>query len=94
MKFEWDYKKEAINIKKHGISFEIAQNIFNDPFQLTIPDILHSNDEERWITVGLVDKNLIVTVCHTYRDKYGEELMRIISARKATPKERREYHRR
>ena len=91
MKFEWDREKEKINIKKHGISFSDAQNVFNDPLQLSIPDEFHSEHEERWITVGMMKIRKVVVVVHIYRDMKNEEIIRIISARSATPKEKRQY---
>lgn len=92
MRFEWDPKKDAANQVKHGISFESAQLVFGDPLALTIPDKGHSGDEDRWITLGMDGfSSLLVLVVHTYRDTENEEVIRIISARKATPKERKQY---
>jgi uncharacterized DUF497 family protein len=91
MKFEWDREKEKINIKKHGISFSDAKTVFNDPLQLSIPDEFHSENEERWITVGMMKERKVVVVVHNYRDMKNEEIIRIISARSATPKEKRQY---
>jgi uncharacterized protein len=91
MRFEWDSKKAAINVQKHCVSFEIAQQVFSDPLHLSIPDPGHSHFEDRWITMGMVKGQLILTVSHTYRDDRDGELVRIISARKATPKERKFY---
>jgi uncharacterized protein len=92
MRFEWDPRKAELNLKKHGISFEIAQLVFDDPLALSIPDHGHSDKEERWITMGIAGTDkLIVVVIHTYRDTPEEEVQRIISARKTTPKERKQY---
>jgi uncharacterized protein len=92
MKFEWDAAKAEINQKKHKISFAEASLVFRDPLQLTIPDPDHSEGEQRWITMGQISSKVsLVVVCHTYRDKFGEEVIRIYSARQATTKEKRFY---
>ena len=86
MKFEWDIKKEKINIEKHGISFKTASLVFNDENRIEYYDQLHSTDEDRFITIGLVGK--VIVVVYTERlSKY-----RIISARPATKEERRRYY--
>ncbi|OGQ08066.1 MAG: hypothetical protein A3G32_07925 [Deltaproteobacteria bacterium RIFCSPLOWO2_12_FULL_40_28] len=94
MLFEWDPVKADINIKKHGISFEIAQTIFDDPFHLSILDSMRHH-EERWVTIGQsVDAHVLVVV-HLYRlIKDDCEWIRIISARQATRKERKQYEKR
>lgn len=90
MRFEWDEKKSRLNRNKHGVSFEIAAEAFSDPFCLTIPDrAVH--DEERFWTIGRLENLVILVVVHTTRDEQGDEVTRIISARKATPRERRFY---
>lgn len=91
MRFEWDPKKDETNRMKHGIAFETAQLVFGDPLALSVPDSRHSEGEERWITVGQAGSLLVVIVVHTYRDTEKEEVIRFISARKATPKERKQY---
>ena len=85
--FEWDDKKVYQNIKKHGVSFEEAATVFGDPFSITIYDILHSEDEDRFVILGMSNENRILVVVHTYRD----DKIRIISARNATKKERKQY---
>jgi uncharacterized DUF497 family protein len=85
--FEWDPKKAESNIEKHGVSFEEASTAFRDPFSLTIDDPLHSKDEARMVQVGISNRNRLVVVVHTER---GDNI-RIISARKATKKERSQY---
>ncbi len=90
MRFEWDEKKSRENRKKHGISFQIAIEVFADPFCLTIQDRT-VNCEERFWTIGRLENLVILVVVHTTRDERGEEMTRIISARKATPRERRFY---
>jgi hypothetical protein len=87
MDFEWDTQKADSNIKKHGINFEEASTVFGDYLSLTYPDTAHSIQEERYILIGLSDKNRILIVSHTQR---GERI-RIISARPATKRERDFY---
>jgi uncharacterized DUF497 family protein len=94
MKFEWDTGKEAINIQKHGISFEEASYIFADPFALNRYDGGHSDDEDRWIMLGKSLNEIILVVVHTFKTDGGTEFVRIISARKATKKEKQVYYRR
>ena len=85
--FEWDPKKVETNLKKHGVSFEEASTAFKDPLSLTIDDPLHSGDEERLILIGMSYNNRMLVIVHTeIRDN-----IRIISARKATKKERNYY---
>jgi uncharacterized DUF497 family protein len=91
MKFEWDRKKENINIKKHGVSFEQASYVFADPFALNQFDERNSEDEERWLLLGKSLNQMILLVVHTFRDNDGKEFVRIISARKATKKEAKSY---
>jgi uncharacterized DUF497 family protein len=85
--FEWYEEKAKKNIKKHGVSFEEAKTVFNDPFSITIPDPLHSSDEQRYIDIGCSSKGRILVVAYTER---GSNI-RIISCRKAVKKERRGY---
>lgn len=87
--FEWDENKNATNVKKHGISFEEAQTAFYDEHALLIHDPDHSEDEERFILMGLSAQLRVLLVCHCYRK--AEESIRIISARRASRKERRQY---
>jgi len=94
MKFEWDKKKESINIQKHGVTFEQAAYVFSDKYALSRYDDEHSEDEDRWILLGKSLQNTLLVVVHTFRDKNGEEVTRIISARKATRKEQESYQRR
>jgi uncharacterized DUF497 family protein len=90
MRFEWDEVKNQTNRRKHGISFELAHEAFADPFCLTFPE-LHTESEERFWTIGRIGDLTIIVVAHTLRDDSGEEVVRMISARKATPTERRVY---
>ena len=91
MKFEWDRKKENINITKHGVTFEQASYVFADPFALNRYDEEHSEDEERWVLLGKSLNQTILLVAHTFRDNDGKEFVRVISARKATKKEEKSY---
>ena len=85
--FEWDIKKAKTNLGKHGVSFEEASTAFKDPLSLTIDDPLHSSDEKRLVLIGMSYNNRILVVIHTER---GDNV-RVISARKATKKERKYY---
>jgi len=85
--FEWDPQKAESNIKKHGVSFEEASTVFRDPLSLTIDNPLHSTVEERMVQIGISHKNRLLVVVHSER---GDNI-RIISARKATKKERDNY---
>lgn len=86
----WDPEKDAINRTKHGVSFETAALVFSDPFHLSVMDHIVEG-EERWRTMGQIGGVLILVVAHTYQEQNGEETIRIISARKATRSERRQY---
>lgn len=87
MEFEWDEIKAAGNLKKHKVSFTEAGTTFGDPLAVTFPDPDHSDDEDRFITLGTSDQGHILMVSHTDRD----DRIRIISARKATRRERKTY---
>lgn len=85
--FEWDDDKAERNLRVHGVDFQEARTVFEDPFAITIPDDLHSEDEPRSIVLGLSLLARVLLVVHTER----KERIRIISARKATPAERFQY---
>jgi uncharacterized protein len=87
LRFEWDKNKAKINVKNHKIDFEEATTVFGDTLSLTIPDPLHSVEEERSITIGLSYRQNLLVVVHCER----EDKIRIISARKATKHERKTY---
>lgn len=87
LRFEWNHKKALLNIRKHGIAFEEASTIFGDSLSLTIPDTFHSIGEDRFITLGTSVKGRILVVIHTDH----QDIIRIISARKATRNERNQY---
>lgn len=90
IKFEWDENKNIINKKKHKISFEEAQSVFYDEEALLINDPEHSQNEERFIILGMSFKANLLVVCHCYRE--SETVIRIISARKATKNETSQYY--
>ena len=85
MRFEWDAEKASTNIKKHGVSFEEASSVFFDDNALLRDDPDHSEEEDRFIILGLSEAANILVVCHCYR--MNDEIIRIISARKATSQE-------
>jgi uncharacterized DUF497 family protein len=91
IRFEWDTKKAENNLKKHHVSFETAARVFADPFALVKQDRIESG-ELRWQTLGIVDGYMLLLVAHTVRDdEDGTEVIRIISARRAEPRERKSY---
>lgn len=87
--FQWDKNKALINEKKHKITFEEAKTVFYDLFAVYLDDPEHSLDEERFIVLGESEDDNILMVCHCMRE--NDTIVRIISARKATAKERRIY---
>ena len=89
IRFEWDEEKAAWNLKKHKVSFEEAKTVFYDPNALLISDPEHSADEDRFIIMGISNKSKLLVVCHCYRE--NEEVIRIISARKADGLETKQY---
>ncbi|MBA3613055.1 MAG: BrnT family toxin [Nitrospirales bacterium] len=84
MRFEWNSSKAQFNFSKHGISFEEATTIFGDPLSITSPDPDHSQEEARWITIGVSTNLKTIVVVHTDRS----EAVRIISTRLATKREK------
>ena len=93
--FDWDPAKEKQNLRKHGISFERAAKIFLDSFAISIFDDEHSEDEDRWITIGSESNEVLLVVVHTFRGTDAQSsLIRIISARKADRDEANQYHER
>jgi uncharacterized protein len=91
MKFEWDPEKEKTNRNKHKVSFTEACYVFADEYLLNLFDDEHSEDEDRWITIGQTPGNKILVVIHTYRKTKDKETVRIISARKVTKNEEKQY---
>jgi len=90
IRFAWDPKKNRLNQKKHDISFEEAQTVFSDENARLIPDPDHSENEDRFILLGLSNRLRMLMVAHCYRE--NEEAIRIISARKATRREKEQYN--
>jgi uncharacterized DUF497 family protein len=88
--FEWDEDKAASNLKKHGVTFEEAASVFSDPLAAIFDDEAHSEEEHREIIIGHSSQNRLLLVCLTERG----ETIRIISARRATKRERRDYEER
>jgi uncharacterized protein len=92
MEFRWDKNKNKENIRKHGISFEDTVEVFDDPFHVSILDKRFDYFDERWITIGSLKKGSIIVVGHLYYlTENGDEIIKIITARKATKKEARQY---
>jgi uncharacterized DUF497 family protein len=89
LRFEWDPAKDEANQKKHGVAFEEAKTAFFDDFARVIADPEHSDLEERYILLGMSIKLNILVVCHCYFDE--ENIVRILSARRADPSERAQY---
>jgi uncharacterized DUF497 family protein len=90
MKLVWDEIKNRENQLKHKVSFETAQRVFDDPFHMSKQDRVEGS-EHRWQTIGLVHGVVLLLVAHTYTVADGEEIIRIVSARKADKTERRIY---
>lgn len=88
MKFSWDPRKADTNFRKHGIAFDEALTVFNDPLALIFDDMAHSDDEHREIIIGFSALSRLVLVCFVERD---EDTIRLISARRATKDEIKDY---
>ena len=88
--FEWDEAKDKINRLKHGISFRDAMLVFSDPYALVEQDRIEGG-ERRWQTIGLVGEIVLLLVAHTVREEGHDEIIRLISARRANRKERTSY---
>jgi uncharacterized DUF497 family protein len=91
LQFAWDPRKDRANQKKHGIGFTEAKTVFLDEFARIIPDAEGSGDEPRFLMLGMSIGLRVLVVCHCYRE--SEQVIRIISARRADPTERKEYAR-
>lgn len=90
--FDWDPAKARSNARKHHVSFQEAMAVFEDPLALTIFDEGHSEGEERWVTLGAIGNGRLIVVVHTYAEIEDERAaIRIISARRATKREARQY---
>jgi uncharacterized DUF497 family protein len=90
LKFTWNEAISATNFEKHGVSFEEAKAVFSDEFARLIADPDHSDEEDRFLLLGLGSKLRLLVVCHCYRDG---DVIRVISARKAKKPERQQYER-
>lgn len=92
MKYQYDEKKSQKNLTKHAVDFKTAELVFEDLYALTMRDVVHDEEEERYITLGELAPGVVLFVVHTwYADENGEEIIRIISARAATNREKRSY---
>lgn len=89
--FEWDPAKAASNARKHGVSFKDAATVFANDLLLSMLDDEHGGGEERWISQGRTRDGQLLVVVHTWRELEDRTLVRIISARRTTPRERRRY---
>ena len=90
--FEWDELKADANARKHGVAFELASTVFHDPRLLTAADLEHGNSEERWFSVGCASNGVVLSVVYLWSD--GDPAatnIRLISARKSTQAESRQY---
>jgi len=92
LRFEWDPRKAAANVRKHGVSFEEARTVFYDENALLRPDEEHSAEEDRFLLLGLSGRLRTLVVCHCHRQ--ADEVIRLISARKANAVERQQYENR
>ena len=90
MLFEWDEAKARTNLSKHGVSFDLAKRVWNDPLHVVVPDRFEDG-QQRWHAIGVVGAVTVLVVVHVYLVGGGEEAIRIIGARKATRHERRRY---
>ncbi|HEY2402575.1 MAG TPA: BrnT family toxin [Steroidobacteraceae bacterium] len=90
VRFVWDAGKARTNELKHGVSFELARHVFDDPNALMNQDRIEDG-EYRWQTLGMVEGVLLLLVAHTFSEEGGDEIIRIISARRADRKERKLY---
>ena len=90
--FEWDPAKARQNLRKHGVSFERASEVFLDPLMISVEDEEHSEDEERWATLGRDKSSVVLVVIHTFREMDADNCsIRLISARRATRREAKQY---
>lgn len=90
--FEWDANKARVNLQKHKVGFDETQNVFDDPFLITFPDELHSEIEDRFVSIGMSTREQVLLVVHIERKETNENIViRIICCRKATRSERKIY---
>ena len=90
--FEWDETKADENVRKHGVTFELASSVFREPHLVTVADLEHSETEERWFSIGIARNGASLSVFYLWSDADPATVkIRLISARKATPAEWRQY---
>ena len=90
--FEWDPAKARQNLRKHGVSFERASEVFLDPLMISVEDEEHSEEEERWATLGRDKISVVLVIIHTFREIDADNCsIRLISARRATKREAKQY---
>ena len=90
--FEWDEAKADANARKHGVTFELASTVFHDPRLLSVADLEHGNAEERWFSVGCARNRVVLSVVYLWSDADPAATnIRLVSARKATQAESRQY---
>lgn len=89
--FEWDEVKAVTNLRKHGISLELASTVFHDPRLLSVADVEHGDTEERWFSVGCASNGVVLTVVYLWSEADLTTRIRLISARRATRAERQRY---
>ena len=90
IRFEWYEAKNRSNKRKHGIDFETAQHVYDDPHCISFVERV-CDGEHRWRAIGAIEKIIVIVVVHTYREEAEDEVIRIISARRATRHERKLY---
>ena len=91
IRFEWDPAKAAANRRKHGVDFEDAIHVFEDPWALFVADRADETGQIRWQAIGLAGGVAVLLVAHTIQEDGGDEVVRLISARRATREERKRY---
>ena len=89
--FEWNEVKAAANARKHGVSFDLARTVFGDPLLLTVADLEHNKCEERWFSIGRAANGSMLSIAYLWSEAEPATKIRIISARKATHTEIRQY---
>jgi uncharacterized DUF497 family protein len=92
LEFVWDPRKARENVRKHGVEFEEAQTVFLDDYALLLGDPDHSDDEDRFVLLGVSSRLRLLVACHCYREE--NDVIRLISARKADQEEQKTYERR
>ncbi len=89
--FDWDPAKEQQNRSKHGVSFRQTMTVFRDAHAVTVYDAGHDDQEDRWVTIGRTANGLLLVLVHTHHGSSQKAMIRIISARRATRRERRDF---